>query len=77
VRYEYNGKSHKYYPDFYIPNYNLIVEIKSSWILKKQGRTKNQAKKEFTESQGFNFIMIIDNDFFCFQHFINLVLNNK
>lgn len=63
INYIHDGTSHHYYPDFYIQKYNLIVEIKSKWILKKQGVDKNKSKKLYTDKAGYNFIMILDNDF--------------
>lgn len=63
IQYEYNKNLHFYYPDFYIPKYNLIVETKSSWIMKKQGIEKTFQKEKYTKEQGFSFLLIIDNDF--------------
>lgn len=70
IKYVYNGKEHFYYPDFYIPKLNLIVETKSSWILRKQGIDKNIAKEKYTTHNGFEFIMIVDNDFSKFSKLI-------
>lgn len=33
VPYEYEGKRHFYYPDFYLPEYDMIVEIKPTMML--------------------------------------------
>lgn len=33
VPYDHNGKRHFYYPDFYLPEYDLIVEIKPTMML--------------------------------------------
>jgi len=63
ILYEYNNKEHYYYPDFFIPKYNLIVETKSSWIMKKQGIEKTLQKEKYTMNQGFQFLLIIDNNF--------------
>ena len=63
ICYEYNDKEHFYYPDFYIPKHNLIIETKSSWILKKQGVEKTLQKEKYTKEQGFQFLLIIDNNF--------------
>lgn len=63
IQYSYNNKEHHYYPDFFIPKFNLIIETKSSWILKKQGREKNIEKEKATISKGYNFLLIIDNNF--------------
>lgn len=71
IRYICNGKSHFYYPDFFIPKWNLVVETKSSWILKKQGIDKNTAKEKYTIDNGFKFILIIDNNFSNFLELVN------
>jgi hypothetical protein len=63
IQYNYDNKEHYYYPDFFIPKFNLIVETKSSWILKKQGHEKNLQKEKATISKGYNFLLIIDNNF--------------
>lgn len=70
IRYDFEGKRCYYYPDFYIPKYNLIIEIKSSWIYKKQGIEKNDAKYSATTDMLYNFIMVQDNDFSPFVDFI-------
>lgn len=33
IRYEHNGKKHYYYPDFYLPDYDIICEIKPISLL--------------------------------------------
>ncbi len=33
VRYNFLGRDHFYYPDFYLPEYNIVIEVKSSWQL--------------------------------------------
>jgi len=33
--YTKDGKKHKYFPDFYIPKENKIVEVKSTWTMKR------------------------------------------
>jgi transcriptional regulator with XRE-family HTH domain len=71
VKYTFAGKSCHYYPDFYIPKFNLIVETKSSWIYKKQGDLKNLDKEYAVKQKGFNFVLIIDNDFSKLAEFIN------
>lgn len=59
-----------YYPDFFLPEYNLIVEIKSTYTFEKY-LNKNTAKKEKCIELGFNFIFIIDKDYKEFEYFIN------
>lgn len=54
IWYEFKGKKHRYFPDFYIPAENLIIEVKSFYTLKKQWN-KNQAKFQAVKDSGFNF----------------------
>jgi len=62
------NKSHLYYPDFYIPKYNLIIEIKSSWTIITD---KNMILKEYATIQnGFRYLRIIDNDFEVFKNYL-------
>lgn len=61
IKYKKNNKIHNYYPDFYIPNYNLIIEIKSSYTVKLD---KNiQLKEQAVKDAGYNYLFILDNDF--------------
>lgn len=66
VLYEMNGKSKKYYPDFYIEKLNLVIEIKSSYYYQLH-KEKNELKKESIINNGFSYILIIDKDYgnFC------------
>jgi hypothetical protein len=59
IKYTYNKKPTYYLPDFYIPSLNLIVEIKNSYLAKRD-KSKIVAKKKATISNGFNYIMITD-----------------
>ena len=54
IWYNLNGNIHRYYPDFYIPEENLIIEVKSSWTLELH-KDKNQAKFQAVKEAGFNF----------------------
>jgi len=63
ISYFMNNKIYNYFPDFYIPSMNLIVEIKSTWILNKQNKEKTKAKELATINNGFNYIMILDKDY--------------
>ena len=46
-----------------IPSLNLIIEIKSKWILKKQGEEIIKAKEKATIASGFNYYAIIEKDY--------------
>lgn len=60
IKYEFNGKFHTYYPDFYIISTNTIVEVKSDWTYEKW-KEKNIAKKKACLEKGFNFIFAFRN----------------
>lgn len=62
IEYELDSKSRKYFPDFYMKKYNLIIEIKSSYTYNID-YDENIAKKEAAISNGFNFLFIIDKDY--------------
>jgi len=54
IYYEFEGCSKRYIPDFFIPEKNLVIEVKSEYTLKKEW-DKNQAKFEATKQLGYNF----------------------
>ena len=56
--YNYGNKIRKYYPDFYIPKDNLIIEVKSEyyWDLYLK---KNLAKKQICVNQGYNYRLML------------------
>lgn len=51
-----------YISDFFLPDYNLIIEIKSSWTFNKE-INKNQLKKESVLKNNTNFLFIIDKNY--------------
>jgi len=56
-----DNKIRYYFPDFYIPKFNLITECKSTWTLKTD---KNiERKKEATIKMGFDYIRVVNNVF--------------
>lgn len=56
-RIKYDTNRH-YYPDFFIPKYNLIVEIKSNYTFKQRNILKEQAAKLL-----YNYIIIVDKQY--------------
>lgn len=62
IRYIYNDKTKIYFPDFYIPEYNLIVEIKSKYTYDLH-KEINECKRKSVLENGYNFILIIDKDY--------------
>lgn len=49
-----DGKKHRYYPDFYIPKDNLIIEVKSSWTYDFHFK-KNCLKERACKDAGYIF----------------------
>jgi hypothetical protein len=63
-----DNKSRIYFPDFYIPKWNLIIEIKSSWIMIKD---VNVYLKELgAKLSGYKYFRIIDNNFLYLNDFL-------
>lgn len=65
IKYIFQGKERCYFPDFYIPSINLIVEIKNSYLAKKD-KEKIVAKEKAVINNGFKYIMIIDKNYKLF-----------
>ena len=57
IRYIFQDTSRWYYPDFYIHELNLIVEIKSKWTYKLH-EEMTKTKFLFTKKAGFDIILI-------------------
>ena len=66
IDYEYNGRKHKYYPDFQIltnTNKLVIVEIKNfRGMFDRKNLIKYGAMKAYCERNGFGYVMIDDNN---------------
>ena len=76
IDYVYNKKNKKYYPDFFIKKYNLIIEIKSRYIYYKE-LEKNIAKINKCLADGYNFILIIDKKYTYFDEIIKEIIKQK
>lgn len=63
--YKFKNKERVYHSDFFVPDKNLIVEIKSSYTFKKEFG-KNIAKRKSSITQGYNFIFIINKKYDAF-----------
>ena len=73
--YEYEGKSHYYMPDFFIPSMNLEIEIKddgSALNINQDSRNKDKIKDELMRSVYtlFNYIRIVNKDYSAFLELI-------
>lgn len=62
IKYFINDQLHYYFPDFFIPKYNLLIEIKSKYYY-KLNEDKNILKKEYSINSGYNFLFIMDKDY--------------
>lgn len=62
IKYSIKEKIKIYYPDFYIPLLNLIIECKNSYLAKIDQEIIG-AKKKATIVNGFNYLMIVDKDY--------------
>jgi len=58
IKYFDCSKERRYFPDFFIPSKNLIVEVKSSYTFQANYRI-NLLKKESCLKMGYNFMFII------------------
>lgn len=56
-----NGEYHRYFPDFYIPKDNLIIEVKSTWTI-TQHKLKNVEKFKTVKATGYNLKIIVFDD---------------
>ena len=69
--YMYEGKAHVYIPDFYIPNYNLEIEIKTDenmhHKIQKVDKVKEKLKDEvMSKNPSVNYFKILDKDYTAF-----------
>lgn len=52
------GKSHRYYPDFYIPKENLLIEVKSTYTY-EASIDVNLLKEKSSLNCGYKFKFLI------------------
>jgi len=72
IKYILEEKEHYYFPDFFISKLNLVVEIKSWYILSIQKNT--DLKIDATKVFGHHYIMILDKKY---DEFTNLIKEFK
>jgi hypothetical protein len=53
-----SGKSHRYYPDFYVPRMNWIIEVKSEYIYQLE-KEENLLKRHRCKELGYAFNLIL------------------
>jgi len=71
-----DGKVKHYFSDFFIKDLNLIVEIKSSYILNRYEKFMTE-KENSVKVKGMNFILIIDQQYEQFDSLIKQLKENK
>lgn len=54
IWYDFEDSTHRYFPDIFIPNENLLIEVKSPWTVTLNVE-KNQAKFSAVKNAGFDF----------------------
>ena len=62
IKYTHLSKDRRYYSDFYLPEYNLIIEVKSTYTFQADYE-ENLSKREYSLRSGYNFLFIIDKDY--------------
>jgi hypothetical protein len=68
ITYIFEDKTHIYYPDFFIKELNLIIEIKSDrWYNKDL--EMNLEKEKTCKKVGYNYLFIINKDYTKFEEF--------
>jgi hypothetical protein len=72
IKYLIDNNTTIYYPDFYVEKFNLIIEIKATYWYEKY-LIKNQLKKEACENLGYNYLFIIDKNYFEFSKYFKIV----
>ena len=77
IPYIFGGVNKKYYADFYLPKFNLIIEIKSIWTY-NLAVAQNEAKKQICLDNGYLFMFLFDKNYTEFENFLkNKHINKK
>ncbi len=70
IKYKLDMKERTYYPDFYIPDFNLIVEIKNGYLLKRD-KIIIEAKEKACRKAGFDYLLINNKDYSEFLQYLS------
>ena len=65
IKFIHNNKEKVYFSDYYLEDYNLIVEVKS-WYTYELHKELNLVKQSSVLEQGYNFLFIIDKKYDSF-----------
>lgn len=72
-----DGKQHSYYPDFYLPDHGVIIEVKSKWQLTCNNRNSN-IKIDLAKSiYGEKFKLITEDDLGDIKETFNFIIKNN
>jgi len=73
INFRYKNKDTIYFSDYYLKDFNLIVEIKS-WYTYKLHKDLNLVKKKSVVSQGYKFMFITDKNYTKFIRMLKLII---
>lgn len=71
IKFRHNNKEKIYFSDYYLKDFNLIIEIKSLYIYKLHEEL-NLIKQKSVLEKGYNFLFLIDKKYDEFLSTINL-----
>lgn len=69
IRYSFDGKQRRYYPDFFVEATNVLIEVKPDCFLD----AKYEAKRRASLDEGFKFVHIGADEVFDREKILNLV----
>jgi len=72
INYIFENKEHKYHPDFYNKNNNLIIEIKSDYTYNREV-DKNLTKRNACIEQGYNFLFVKNKNYLKLNRILKLL----
>ena len=72
IKYSMDEKIHTYHSDFFLPEYNLVVEIKNSYLYNRD-YLEIKAKEEHIIKNGFNYILILEKNYEKLDNILNKI----
>jgi len=70
IKYNIDNVNRYYHSDFYLPKFNLIIEIKSKYYFDLYMEV-NLLKEEYTKCIGYDFMFVIDKNYSEIELFFN------
>ena len=77
-QYEMNGEQHRYYPDFYLPDYNVYLDPKNDFLINHPNPRygiKDSDKIHLVEKQNNIRILILDKNNLDWKHIYSIIVN--